>query len=34
MANDKVIDSCSEKVQKAIYTRLYRKYRGIDPNKL
>lgn len=34
VANDKVIDSCSEKVQKAIYTRLYRKYQGIDPNKL
>lgn len=33
VANEKVIDNCSEPIQKAIYTRLYNKYNGKDPNK-
>lgn len=32
VANEKVVDACSETVQKAIYERLYNKYQGKDPN--
>lgn len=32
IANEKVIDTCSEDVQKAIYVRLYNKYKGKNPN--
>lgn len=33
IANEKVIDTCNDAVQKAIYKRLYNKYKGKDPNK-
>lgn len=34
VANPKVIDSCSSQVQREIYTRLYQKYHGADPQTL
>lgn len=33
IANEKVIDTCNETTQKAIYARLYNKYNGENPNK-
>ena len=33
VANEKVIDSCSLSVQKAIYARLYRKFKGKNPDE-
>lgn len=33
IANEKVVDTCNEAVQKAIYKRLYKKYKGENPNK-
>lgn len=33
IANEKVVDTCSEAVQKAIYKRLYNKYCGRNPNE-
>ena len=34
IANEKVIDTCSEQLQKEIYTRLYKKYNGKSPESL
>ncbi len=34
VANEKIVDACSEAVQRAIYERLYNKYGGQDPKKL
>lgn len=34
ISNEKIIDTCSDTVQKAIYTRLYYKFHGKDPELL
>lgn len=34
VANDKVIDTCSDAVKKAIYTRLYAHFKGMKPEEL
>ncbi|MBQ9940897.1 MAG: hypothetical protein IJO74_05100 [Clostridia bacterium] len=34
ISNEKVIDGCSRKVQKAIYSRLYKKFNGMNPEEI
>ena len=34
IANEKIIDTCNNSIQEAIYKRLYKKYNGINPDKL
>ena len=34
ISNEKVIDGCSNKVQKAIYSRLYKKFNGKNPEEI